>query len=537
VVATIMKSFLGAGKGDRPPFAPTHIDQEKEVTEVYSERNHRGGRWLVAGALIVAIGLVCLVWQGAVGQDRSSAADSAVITQAKSLSVAFRTAAKRVLPTVVTITSTTKPKRITSVPRGRMPRVNPFEGTPFEDFFRGDHFGQGIPRRHGVGSGVIIDPTGVILTNNHVVEGADEVTVELADGREFTAVDIKTDDRSDLAVLRIEASGSLPAAAMGSSEALEIGDWVLAIGNPFNLDGTVSAGIISGKGRSLEAGKRTNFLQTDAAINPGNSGGPLVNLDGEVVGINTAIASSTGGYQGVGFAIPIDLAKWVTGQLVQHGSVQRAYLGVQIREIDNGLAEKFGVAPSKGVLVMEVYPKTPAAAAGFEVGDVIVAFAGHPVGNPRQLQALVERSAAGSKQKVDVVRNGGSKALYVVVKPMPGDFDVAAGRSPQGFGRGNGGSEFQSDDLGLEVGEMTEELAARLGLEGYAGVLITGVDPDGIAASAGLTPGMLIRSVERKPVESVAEFKAAVKDKSLAEGILLMVRTPEGNMFLVLKSS
>jgi len=497
-------------------------------------------RWLIAGVLIIAVGLVCVVWQGAVGQDRPSAADPGATAQAKSLSVAFRAAAKKIIPTVVTVNSTTKPKRITTLPRAR--RDNPFKGTPFEDFF-GDNlppefqFHPGIPQRQGVGSGVIIDSTGVILTNNHVVAGADEIVVELSDGRQFQVVDVKNDERTDLAVLRIETEEPLPAATLGRSDRLEIGDWVLAIGNPFNLDGTVSAGIISGKGRSLEAGKRANFLQTDAAINPGNSGGPLVNLDGEVVGINTAIASSTGGYQGVGFAIPIDLAKWVTGQLVQHGSVQRAYLGVQISEITGPVAEKFGVAPFQGVLVMEVYPKTPAAVAGFQEGDIVVAFAGQPVNNPRQLQEVVERSSAGSKQKVDVIRNGGPKTLYVVVKPMPNEFGVVEAPAIPRPGQKDDGAAFQSDDLGLEVGELNEELAKRLGLAGYSGVLITEVDPAGIAAAAGLAPGMLIRSVERKPVGSVADFKAALEDKSLSDGILLLVRTPRGNMFVVLKSS
>ena len=200
------------------------------------------------------------------------------------------------------------------------PRENPFKGTPFEDFFRDELPGfRGMPRvpqRQGLGSGVIIDPSGIILTNNHVIDGADEVIVELADGREFRANDVRTDPQTDLAVLRIKVDEPLPAAQLGDSAAMDIGDWVLAIGCPFELDLTVSAGIISGKGRALAAGRRANFLQTDAAINPGNSGGPLVNLDGEVVGINTAIASSTGTYQGVGFAIPSDLAKWVMAQLI-----------------------------------------------------------------------------------------------------------------------------------------------------------------------------------------------------------------------------
>ena len=219
-----------------------------------------------------------------------------------------------------------------------------------------------------MGTGVIVDKSGIVLTNNHVVNGADEVTVHLADGREFKAEEIKTDEQTDLAVLRIRGAGSLlEAATLGNSDDMQIGDWVLAVGNPFELEQTVSAGIISGKGRELGSVQRAKFLQTDAAINPGNSGGPLVNLEGEVIGINTAIASNTGGYQGIGFAIPSNKAKWVMNQLIKKGAVERAYLGVKIeRRRASGVAEKLGVKPGEGVLVYEVMPKSPAAEAGFQ---------------------------------------------------------------------------------------------------------------------------------------------------------------------------
>ena len=238
----------------------------------------------------------------------------------------------------------------------------------------------------GAGSGVIVDPSGVILTNNHVVAGGGKVMVRLHDGREFKAVDIKTDPKTDLAVLRIKGAGPLPAARLGDSSKVEVGDWVLALGEPFGLEGTVTAGIISAKGRGLGITDREDFIQTDAAINPGNSGGPLVNLDGEVIGINTAISTSTGGYQGVGFAIPIDLAKWVGGQLVQYGKVHRAYLGVIIQPVTQPLAEQFKVKVHQGVLVTEVQPDTPAAKAGLKAGDIILEFAGKPVSSPRELQ-------------------------------------------------------------------------------------------------------------------------------------------------------
>jgi len=494
----------------------------------------RTGRYLLVWTLVAALGIGGLVWQGAVGENRPATDDSQAIAQAKSLSRAFRSAAEKVMPTVVKIKTTTKPRRI-DVPDRRLPGGNPFEGTPFEDFFNdpdlpGFGFPHGIPRRQGVGSGVIIDRQGIILTNNHVVEGADEVLVEFSDGRQFKADDIKTDEQTDLAVLRIESDEPLPAANLGDSDQLEIGDWVIAVGNPFELDGTVSAGIISGKGRALQAGKRTNFLQTDAAINPGNSGGPLVNLDGEVVGINTAIASSSGGYQGVGFAIPSNVAKWVTDQLIRRGSVQRAYLGVGIEQISNEIAQKLGVAPNRGVLVSEVFPDTPAAKAGFQVGDVILAFAGRDVNSPRQLQEIVERSPTGSKQQVDIVREGERTALHVEVQTLPEDF---------GFAQRETGDQsiYKNRELGLEVGELTDELAKHLGYEGYSGALVTGVEADGLAAEVGIRAGDLVLRVGKTPVKSTTEFKAAVEKESLEEGVMLLIRTRQGNRFVVLQSS
>ena len=493
-------------------------------------------RWLIIVSLIAGLGLGTVVWQGAIGQDRPSTSEANGVEKARSLSRAFRAAAKQVIPTVVKIKTTTKPMRFGA---GESSQENPFKGTPFEDFFRddmpGNRFHPPIPQREGLGSGVIIDRSGIILTNNHVVADADAVLIELADGRQFKATDIKTDKQTDLAVLRIDAGGPLPAAALGDSDAMEIGDWVIAVGNPFDLELTVSAGIISGKGRALAAGRRANFLQTDAAINPGNSGGPLVNLDGEVVGINTAIASSTGAYQGVGFAIPANLAKWVTSQLIKTGNVQRAYLGVGIGEISDDVARALGIDRAKGVLVTEVFPDTPAAMAGFREGDVILAFAGHEVSSPRQLQEVVERSPAGSKQKVGIIRDRKPASLTVVVKPLPGDFGVAA--TPLGSDdRRNGDSPaYSNSELGLEVDDLTAQLAKWLGYEDFQGVLITGVEPDGIAAAAGIRSGMLILRISNKIVKSVDEFKAAMKTQSLEKGVLLLIRTESGNRFVVLR--
>lgn len=459
------------------------------------------------------------------------------VEKAKSLSRAFRAAAKKVVPTVVKIKTSIKSRVIDENERG--PAGNPFKGTPFEDFFGDQQPGMRgplrTPRREGLGSGVIIDSSGIILTNNHVVDGADEVLVELSDGRQFKADNVKIDQQSDLAVLRIKANQPLPAATLGDSEALDIGDWVLAIGNPFDLDLTVSAGIISSKGRVLPSSKRASYLQTDAAINPGNSGGPLVNLDGEIVGINTAIASNTGSYEGIGFAIPSNLAKWVSKQLIEKGVVERAYLGVAIAEVNGLQAKQLGLERARGVLVSEVYPNTPAAAAGLREADVIVGFAGRAVANPRELQEIVERSPMNSKQQISIVRDGKPQTLTITVQSLPKDFGMA-GAIPR---RPSGGAErsgtFAANELGLEVDNPSEAVAKRLGAQSGVGVVIVGVDANGVAEEAGLREGMMILRVGKTQIRSVADFKAALKKESLKEGVMLLVRTAEGNRFVVLQ--
>lgn len=465
------------------------------------------------------------------------------VQHANSLSHAFREAASVAMPSVVRIESHSAAKKVSGT-RGGM-RIqpfghgdNPFKGTPFEEMIPPGFGGLGgqpgmTPERDGVGSGVIIDPSGIVLTNNHVVEGADTVTIYLHDGREFKASDIKTDPQSDLAVLRIHADKDLPSAHLGDSEQAEIGDWVIAIGSPFNLEATVSAGIISGKGRELGSIRRSQFLQTDAAINPGNSGGPLVNLTGEVVGINTAIASNSGGYQGIGFAIPINHAKWVTEQLVHTGSVKRGYLGVAIGELTNDLAEKFGVAKGEGVLVNEVLPNTPAAAAKMQEGDVIVKFAGKAVHNPREVQSLVERSPLDSTQSVELVRDGSHKTISITVKPLPSNFGEKEEQAEEGSDEKRSAG-YAADDLGLEVADMSADEAQTY--SGNEGVVIRDVESGGIAAEAGLRPGMLIRKVGKTTVHNVQEFEDAVKHESIKDGVLLHVRTQAGNRFVVLQA-
>jgi serine protease Do len=292
----------------------------------------------------------------------------------------------------------------------------------------------------------------------------------------------------------------------------------------------VSAGIISAKGRELGRIRRAKFLQTDAAINPGNSGGPLVNLAGEVVGINTAIASNSGAYQGIGFAIPMNQARWVSEQLISRGSVERGYLGVSIAQLSSDMATKLGSPGQKGVLVTEVMPNTPAAAAGMQDLDVVTSFDGTPVDSPRSLQEVVERSSIGKSHDVVVLREGEEVTVKVQVKSLPEQF----GMQQRGRGIAPGGEEtFYSKSFGIEVQDKSS--VAQDSYEGFEGVLVDRVDPDGLAAEGGLVPGVLIRKVGKTPVSSIDEFEAAINGETPEGGIVLQIRTPRGNAVILLK--
>ncbi len=486
---------------------------------------------LAAVAAISAVGLYGHELSFAKGDEPPPPA----VAEANDLSAAFRYAANQVLPSVVTIRTTTGDIQKTAGD-GQFPEGFPEEFQPFLKRFFGDDF-QGVPRRmphiprqQGMGSGVIIDPSGIILTNNHVVSGGSKVIVRLHDGREFEATDVNTDPKTDVAVVRISGAGDLPAAKIGDSDDMQIGDWVLAVGAPFGLQETVTAGIISAKSRGLGIAEREEFLQTDAAINPGNSGGPLVNLRGEVVGVNTAISTSGGGNDGVGFAVPVNLAQWVSRQLIENGAVQRAFLGVGIQQVTSDLSHQFGLSTVQGAVVTEVRPDTAAAKAGLQAGDVIVEFDGHAVASPREVQNLVERAALDKEHHVTVIRDGKRVTIDVTLQTLPqtlAESDENAAPAPQ--------SEFEP--LGLQVSDLTDDVARQLNLSGVHGVMITGVDPDSLAASAGLEEGMVISRVGQKKVASVEEFRAAVNDVDLNEGLLLLVQTSDGSRFVVLKSN
>lgn len=330
------------------------------------------------------------------------------VRHAHALSAAFRQASERVSPAVVTVVARSHSRKNLTIrlPDGRQ-IFNPNSRDDDED--------------GSIGSGVNIHPSGVILTNSHVVAGAEEVLVRTEAGREFTVREVKQDSMSDVAVLILGEPPGLAAAKLGDSDALRIGDWVIAIGSPFELETTVSAGIISGKGREIHKIQRGKLLQTDAAINPGNSGGPLVNLDGEVIGINTAIASSSGGYQGIGFAIPSNQVRWIAEQLLRRGRVERSYLGVGITDLDPTRATEMGLPPISGVLVNRVNLDGPAQNSGIQRNDVIVEFAGQRVLDARDLQSVVEQQPDGSRHRIKVIRAGHTAELEIAVAPMPQD--------------------------------------------------------------------------------------------------------------------
>jgi serine protease Do len=397
------------------------------------------------------------------------------------------------------------------------------EGNPFEQFRR--FFGP-TPhefKQHGLGSGVIVSSDGYILTNEHVVGHADQIHVRLTDKREFTAKVVGKDAKTDLALIKIKTEGPLPAAVLGDSAGLQVGDWVVAIGNPFGFNFTVTAGIISAKGRIL-GGNYDNFLQTDASINPGNSGGPLFNTRGEVVGINTAIYSSTGSNAGIGFAIPVNLAKNVMEQLKEHGRVIRGWLGVEIQEVTPDLAHAFGLPKPEGALVAGVEGGGPAEKAGIKQGDVIVKFDGRPVQSEHQLPELVAQTPVHKKVAVEVVRNGKHLTVEATIGELKEE-QVALARGEQpGF------------NWGLEVQDITPEIANRLNLSSAKGVIVRNVKPDTPAADAGIQRGDIVREVNHQKTDSVSEFLSlAAKAKKSKKPALLLVQRGKNTIYVIIK--
>jgi len=371
-------------------------------------------------------------------------------------------------------------------------------------------------RQQGTGSGFVIAKDGVVLTNNHVVENAKEITVRLSDGTELPAKVLGRDPKTDLAVLKVETKHELPVVRLGDSDVLRVGDWVVAIGNPFGLDNTVTAGIVSAKGRAIGSGPYDQFIQTDAPINPGNSGGPLFNERGDVIGINTAIFSQSGGNVGIGFAIPINLAKELAPQLEEKGHVTRAWLGVSIQQLTPELADSLGVEDTHGALVAGVTADGPAAKAGIKTGDVITAFNDKPIDAHNGLPTLVAASKVGTTAEVRVLRDGKQKTLDVTLAKLAED-EVAETAAPN------------KGKWGLMLRELTPEERAQRDVADGQGVLVAGVAPDSPAEDAGLHNGDIVLQVNRRVVGSVDALKAEIAKVAEGKSLLLLVRPADGN--------
>jgi serine protease Do len=413
-------------------------------------------------------------------------------------------------------------------PNNRMPEeMRKF----FEDFSNRPHPSPKTPHQHGFGSGFLIDPQGVVVTNHHVVAGAEEVLVTLSDGRKFVSKNIKSDPKSDLAIVRLETKEALPYLTFGDSSVMEIGDRVLAVGAPFGLTGTVTSGIVSAKGRNIHMNMYEDFLQTDAAINPGNSGGPLVNLRGEVIGVNSAIKSRSGGWQGIGLAIASNMAHNVTDQLLKDGTVHRGYLGVQIKNLDAEVATRLGLGKQKGVLAAKVFDGSPASKAGLKDGDVIVSLAGKPVENSHDLQSIVAALPLNKPVAVTVQRDGATKEMQVTVTEQPSSFGVASATTEPKTEK----KTTEMDKLGMEAADLTPELAKQFGFkEDSKGVVVTNVQPDSAAANAGLHRGMMLVKVDKKRITDETMLREAVAKASLDKGVLLQVRSADGGTDFVL---
>jgi serine protease Do len=410
---------------------------------------------------------------------------------------------------------------------------NGMQGLPDDPFFRQFFGGRQrliIPPQvqHGVGSGVIVTKDGYILTNNHVVDDASEVKVTLQDGRVFTAKVIGKDPKSDVAVVKIDAQ-DLPAITFADSEKCEVGDLVLAIGNPFGIDQSVTRGIVSAKGRAAMDLDYQDFIQTDAAINPGNSGGALVDADGRLIGINTAIYSHSGGNQGVGFAIPTDLAKGVMESLIKYGKVTRGYLGVNIQDINAPLAKEFNVKDYNGALVGDVVPDSPAAKAGLKSGDIIKGFDGKPVTDSRHLKIEVGQVAPGDTVALEVLRDGSAKTLKVRLAELPGSEQVA---------NNDGSDSDKSDTLqGVAVTDLDSQARQQFRIpEQVKGAVVTQVDPESAAAEAGLKPGDVIMEINRHEVAS-ADDAVKLTEHARERTTLLHVWSGNGSHYMVVDES
>ena len=479
-----------------------------------------GGAAVAVGAVaffLIGLGVATdLNWTGIAKAERLGTSTQEAMA-ARPIPGSLADLVQQLTPTVVNI------KVAKIAPAGNFSWPQMPEG-PFGEFFK--RFYQDMPRspeqfkQQGTGSGVIISADGYIVTNHHVVDAAEEVLVTLADQRELKAQVVGRDPKTDLAVVKVEAKAKLPVAALGDSEALRVGDWVIAIGNPFGLTHTVTAGIVSAKDRVIGAGPYDDFIQTDASINPGNSGGPLFNTRGEVVGINTAIVPQG---QGIGFAIAVNTVKPLIPQLVSQGEVTRGYLGVNIQSITPALARALALEDRKGALVAEVMPGTPAEKAGLKRRDVIVAFNGKEVNSSRDLPAMVAHMPVGQEATITVLRHGKTHEFPIMVSKLPSE--QARTETP---------GPAQQGKWGFQLQDISPQMAEKRGRKADHGALVVGVQPGSPAAEAGMRVGDIILEVNRQPVESVKEVKEAFTRADAKDSLLLLLKRGEGSLFVAL---
>ena len=466
-----------------------------------------------------------LLLTGSAHSARADAKDDIEILSRSSK--AFTSVVKKVNPAVVHI----RVEKTTNNTGGMSGGGDDFYNNPFFEQFFGPQFRRQQPRQfkqQAQGSGFIINKDGHLLTNNHVVEGADTITVILSDKKEVKAKLIGTDPQTDIALLKIDDGDNLPVVPLGDSDALEVGEWVIAIGNPFGLSQTVTVGIVSAKGRNrVGINDYENFIQTDAAINPGNSGGPLLNIHGEVVGINSALYTRSGGYMGIGFAIPINMVKSIENQLNDHGKVTRGWIGVGIQDVDENLAKSFNLKKAEGILVSEVQQGSPAEKAGLQQGDVVLRLDEKILNNVNDLRNQISLLPPKTKIVLQIIRDGKNKDVEITVGEQPADFS----KTTKEIGGTSGLKQF-----GLSFQNLTPDLAEQFGYKRDQGVIIKEVEPGGTAAMAGLRPGLLVDEVNKQRVHNLKELDKVLQQSSTSKRVLLRVRNGDFSQYVVLSA-
>ncbi len=497
----------------------------------------RSGFWLACLVAGAGVGAVAARWIQA-----ENSPPKTVIKSPQDLSSAFRTVSEASIPAIVSVETRTKGRIVEMNAGGGSDQSDPLQNSPFGDdpvfrefFNRGGRGGRQrmqVPPQRGAGSGFVIDASGVIVTNAHVVQDADEVTVKFADGTEVKADKWVGDSVTDVAIITIKPPHPLASVNFGDSSAMQVGDWVLALGNPFDLGTTVTAGIISATDRKgLDINGREHFLQTDAAINPGNSGGALVNMNGEVIGINTAISSRSGGYDGVGFAIPSNQARKIVDKLRADGTVHRAFIGVQLDDLKPQMKKALGIA--SGVAVMVVEPGSPGDKAGIVAGDIIVQFDGKAVKDRPSLQEFVELLEPGKTYVAEVLRDGKTINVDVTLEQRGSDAYVLSDPKASAPDKEK---EREIAKLGFQAKTLTPETAEGLNVAGVKGVVIASVSPGSIAAQAGLQQGDVITKIGHTKVETLEAFQKALGETKLEEGILLQIRRESLTRLVLLQS-